>query len=46
MFLLRSLVQHEVLRFVFDPGTYLQQLVTMQQQLAMIQHLCVWYPDP
>jgi hypothetical protein len=40
------LVQHEVLQFVLDPGSYLHQFVTVHQQLAMISHLGVWYPDP
>src|ERR1700722_12249933 len=45
MFFLHSLVQHEMLQFILDPGPYLHQFVTVHQQLAMIPHLGVWYPD-
>jgi hypothetical protein len=45
MFFLHSLVQHEMLQFILDPGPYLHQFVTVHQQLAMIPHPGVWYPD-
>ena len=35
-----------MLQFILDPSTYLHQFVTVHQQLAMIPHLGVWYPDP
>ncbi len=35
-----------MLQFILDPSTYLHQFVTVHQQLAMILHLGVWYPDP
>src|SRR6202047_2434145 len=34
-----------MLQFILDPGTYLHQFVTVHQQLAMIPHPGVWYPD-
>ena len=34
-----------MLRFVLDSGAYLHQLVPVDEQLTMIAHLGVWYPD-
>jgi hypothetical protein len=45
LLLLYSLVEHEMLQFVFDARAYLDQLVAMNQQLTMIPHLRSRNPD-
>ena len=40
-----GLVQHQVLEFILDPRAYLHQLMSMDEQLAMVTHPGAGYPD-